>query len=265
MSNRSPLYRADCLLRPLTLQNSHFVGQSGTFPQRFTQDIPVSASSERASLASTLASNALGSRSNSARLTNIYRLLGSLGSHDLSLMRDTLGGVPSRCMSAFASADGMFITAQFLYEAGPPSSSASAPARVSTTQTGDDETAREEGSPPASAFVATYTTGIHNVGIFDASVEVITDDRVIRIDYDTPYVKGLPITISVKENDKGAAGAGAGGSYSERIIRPTYLDAYSSQFALVANALRGTGPELKTTPKDAAEDLKIFKMIMDQL
>lgn len=74
---------------------------------------------------------------------------------------------------------------------------------------------------------------------------------------DTPYVKGLPINVTVKEND-------AKGLYSERVIRTSYKDAYTSEFEQLHEALT-TGADLKTTVADAGEDLKIFDMIMAHL
>lgn len=81
-----------------------------------------------------------------------YRLLGGLGSHDLSAMRELLG-VPKRCFAASrAQAEGMpFITALFDY----------------------------------GGFTATYESGIDNVADFDAHIEVIGDGKRVKISYDT--------------------------------------------------------------------------------
>ncbi|KAN0065119.1 hypothetical protein ACQY0O_001616 [Thecaphora frezii] len=213
--------------------NSFFVSQSGTQPHKFFADIPASAGQDKAQRADAILSETLGSeKASSARLGAVYRLLGSLGSHDLSFMREALGGVPARCSSAFASQDGQFISAQFEY-------------RNRGGDKGDE------------AFSVFYTTGIHNVGVFESFLEVFTDKRILRIDIDTPYVKGLPINVTVKEND-------VNGLYSERIIRTSYEDAYTAEFLDLYEALT-TGKDLKTTPADAVQDLEIFDMIMNQL
>ncbi|ETS60103.1 hypothetical protein PaG_06101 [Moesziomyces aphidis] len=213
--------------------NSFFVAQSGTQPRTFGGDIPQSLGADKASRAQAILEQAIGKdKASDARLGAVYRLLGSLGSHDLSFMREALGGKPDRCLSSFASHDGQFISASFEY-----------------TNAG--------GRKGADKYNVLYTTGIHNVGVFESFLEVFTDDRVLRIDIDTPYVKGLPINVTVKENDQN-------GHYSERVIRPTYQDAYTTQFLELHRALTG-GSDLKTTPQDAADDLDVFEMIMVQL
>jgi len=213
--------------------NSFFVSQSGTDPRKFGKDISESAGKDKAARADAILQEAIGAdKAKDARLAFVYRLLGSLGSHDLSFMREGLGGKPDRCMSAFASHDGMFISASFEYT-------------------------NQGGRKGSDKYNVLYTTGIHNVGVFESFLEVFTDDRVLRIDIDTPYVKGLPINVTVKENDEH-------GHYSERIIRPTYQDAYTTEFLDLYEAL-STGKSLKTTPQDAMEDLDIFDMIMAHL
>ncbi|CBQ73539.1 conserved hypothetical protein [Sporisorium reilianum SRZ2] len=213
--------------------NSFFVSQSGTDPKKFSADIPESAGKDKAARATALLHEAIGAdKAADARLAFVYRLLGSLGSHDLSFMREALGGKPDRCLSAFTSHDGMFISASFEYS--------NAGANKGTHK-----------------YSVLYTTGIHNVGVFESFLEVFTDDRVLRIDIDTPYVKGLPINVTVKENDEQ-------GRYSERIIRTTYQDAYTTEFLDLHQALT-TGADLKTTPEDAMEDLDVFDMIMAHL
>lgn len=213
--------------------NSFFVSQSGTDPRKFGADISESDGKDKAARAEAILHEAIGAdKAADARLGFVYRLLGSLGSHDLSFMREALGGKPDKCLSAFASHDGMFISASFEY----------------TNQ------GAKKGSDKYNVL---YTTGIHNVGVFESFLEVFTDDRVLRIDIDTPYVRGLPINVTIKEND-------VHGHYSERIIRSTYQDAYTTEFLDLHRAL-STGKDLKTTPEDAMEDLDVFDMIMSHL
>ncbi|SNX85095.1 uncharacterized protein MEPE_03804 [Melanopsichium pennsylvanicum] len=214
--------------------NSFFVSQSGTDPKKFTGDIAESASEDKTARATAILEEAIGcEKAKDARLAVVYRLLGSLGSHDLSFMREGLGGKPDKCLSAFASHDGMFISASLEYS-------------NSLRQNKGD-----------TKYNVVYTTGIHNVGVFESFLEVFTDDRVLRIDIDTPYVKGLPINVTVKENDKE-------GRYTEKVIRTTYQDAYTTEFLELYDALT-SGKDLKTTPKDAMQDLDVFDMIMAHL
>ena len=102
-------------------------------------------------------------------------------------------------------------------------------------------------------FSVTYESGIDNVPRFDAHIEVYSMTKTVRVKYDTPYIKGLPVTMTVCEN--------ADGTYRESTITRTYEDPYTLEmkelYQMVAN-----GKEVKTTAKDARRDLEIFQMIM---
>ncbi|GAA5895186.1 Gfo/Idh/MocA family oxidoreductase [Sporobolomyces salmoneus] len=215
-----------CRVRDIIGENDFFVQQSGTYPIK-TSDFSPSANEDRITRSNAISSSALPSRSPSPRDVSTYRLLGSLGSHDLSAMRELLGGIPKSCFVATRNSDpdgkNPFITALLEYE----------------------------------GFTAIYETGIDKVGVFDASIEVCGDGKRLRLDYDTPYVKGLPITINVRETDEN-------GHYVEKTIRPTYTDAYTLELEELHKVIT-EGKECKTSPKDAAEDLKIFDMIMNNL
>ncbi|KAF8755628.1 multicopper oxidase family [Rhizoctonia solani] len=203
-------------------QNKFFIDQSGTFPGRF-DDFSPEFSADRVGRAQTISNTALGAqRAKDSDKVFTYRLLGGLGSHDLSAMRELLGP-PKRCIGAGKITDGMFITALFEYD----------------------------------GFMTTYETGIDTVGKFDAHLEVYGDGKRVKVTYDIPFVKGLPITLTVSENDPN-------GHYHERIIRPTYQDTYTCQYEALYDSVVN-GSTVKTTPEDAKEDLKIFKKVIDAL
>ena len=63
--------------------------------------------------------------------------------------------------------------------------------------------------------------GLTTVSIprFDAHIEVYSKHKQVTVQYDSPYVKGLPVTMTIKEN--------VNGSYSERLVRKTYEDPYT--------------------------------------
>ena len=54
------------------------------------------------------------------------------------------------------------------------------------------------------------------------------------------------------------------GQYVEKAIRPTYTDAYTLELEELHRVIT-KGAKCKTGPSDAAEDLKIFDMIMGSL
>ncbi|KAM0525954.1 hypothetical protein ACHAPS_004525 [Verticillium nonalfalfae] len=102
-------------------------------------------------------------------------------------------------------------------------------------------------------FTVSYESGIDNNPRFDAHLEVYSNTKSVRLQYDTPYVKGLPVTMHIAENDDGA--------YKETTIRKTYEDPYTHELKEWWDAVtKGKGP--KTTTQDAAQDLEIFGMAM---
>ena len=88
---------------------------------------------------------------------------------------------------------------------------------------------------------------------FDAHLEVHSANKLVRIQYDTPYVKGLLVTMRIAENFDGAC--------KETTVRKSYEDPYTLEmkelWSLVAE-----GKPVKTTISDALNDLELFRMIM---
>ena len=81
--------------------NSHFVAQSGVFPKVFTDFAP-EVVQDKNDKASDIVNQALSTECNvhvTADSTRMWRLLGGLGSHDLSAMREAIG-MPKRAIGA---------------------------------------------------------------------------------------------------------------------------------------------------------------------
>jgi hypothetical protein len=92
----------------------------------------------------------------------------SLGSHDLSAMREILG-MPKSVLGASL---GLPIwSVMFQYD----------------------------------GFPVIYESGINNVPIFDAHIEIYSQEKIVRVNYDTPYVKGLPVTMTIRETIDGVS------------------------------------------------------------
>jgi hypothetical protein len=100
-----------------------------------------------------------------------------------------------------------------------------------------------------------YESGIHEVPFFDAFIEVFGKTKQVKIKYESPFVKGLPITMTIREDVDGS------GALKETVIRKTYEDPYTLE-AKELYALCTERKMPKTTIEDAAQDLKIFQMIM---
>jgi hypothetical protein len=47
------------------------------------------------------------------------------------------------------------------------------------------------------SFPVTYESGLNNVPIFDVHIEVYSQDKIVWVNYDTPYVKGLPVPMEM--------------------------------------------------------------------
>ena len=106
-------------------------------------------------------------------------------------------------------------------------------------------------------FPVMYESGIINVPKFEAHLEIYSTKKIVRVDYDTPYVKGLPITMTIREKIESDRGDG----YQERIVRKTYEDAFTLEF-LDFHRCATKKETPKTLAVDAREDQDLIKMIM---
>ena len=69
-------------------------------------------------------------------------------------------------------------------------------------------------------FSVAYESGVDQVPRFDASIEIFGDTKTVKVCIDTPFIKGLPTTMVVKESLPD-------GSYRESTIRRTYEDPFA--------------------------------------
>ncbi|KAL0261450.1 hypothetical protein SLS55_002880 [Diplodia seriata] len=214
-------------VRDFSGPNERFVGQSGTFQLKgYTEDVPAAAGEERAALLRALLEEAFPGKGVVVgdERYNMCRFLGSLGSHDVSLMREVLG-FPERV-------DGV--------SANHPFYSAILACR---------NTEARGGRP----FAVTYESGIDGVPEFDAHLAVYGRNKRVEIRYDSPYVKGLPIkvrTVGVNEH----------GEVETKEVLSSYEDAYTAELQEMHKCFTEGAP-IKTTPEDAMEDLRLFDMI----
>ena len=76
----------------------------------------------------------------------------------------------------------------------------------------------------------------------------------MKVNIDTPFVKGLPTTMVVKDSTPE-------GGYRETTTRRTYEDPFSLEMKAVYDwVVNGTAPQ--TNPQDARQDLEILGMLM---
>jgi len=152
-------------------------------------------------------------------LRRAYGLLLGLSAHDLSAMRELLG-MPQRVLCAAQHQGGRYLTAAFDY----------------------------------GTYVCQFETGIDNIPRFDAHLEVYGSDRVLRVQYDTPYVRNLPIRLHVTETD-------GKGRVVERAELPGWGDAFVAEWReFYTNVVERRAP--KTPPADFRQDLELFQQMI---
>jgi predicted dehydrogenase len=99
-------------------------------------------------------------------------------------------------------------------------------------------------------YVCQFETGIDGIARFDAHLEVYGEEQVVKIQYDTPYVRNSPIRLTVTENN------GRGG-VSKLDSHPTWGDPFVAQWiTFYENVTNNAAP--KTDPADFLEDLELF-------
>ncbi|KAI9167956.1 Inositol 2-dehydrogenase [Paramyrothecium foliicola] len=206
-------------VRDIIGPNSTFVDQSGTFPHKFS-DFTAADSASKTKRAEEMVKTALtddcGGVPITPESTLMWRIFGGLGSHDLSLMREALG-MPEKVVGS--SLGFPFWNVLFKYP----------------------------------TFTVSYESAIDNIPRFDAHVEIYSAEKSVKVQYDTPYVKGLPITLHISENE--------GGAYKETKIRKTFEDPYTLELKKLWEMVV-EGKQAKTTVQDAMQDLDIFVMAM---
>ncbi|CAM4218318.1 putative dehydrogenase [Paenibacillus endophyticus] len=204
-------------VRDIIGPNSYFTGQSSNV-LRFS-DMPRALDEDRQRRGRTQVEQALGKLAEPFYHT--YRFMGGLSSHDLSAMRELLG-MPSGILAAARWNGGQFMSAIFQYD----------------------------------GFHVLYETGVDRQGRFDASIEVFGEEKSVSINYDTPYIRHLPITVTVTETE--------GDAYKETVLRPTYTDPYTVELQQFYDAV-AHGGTVKTTPEDFEDDLRLFRILVEAM
>lgn len=157
-----------------------------------------------------------------AELRTAYSMMLGLSTHDTSAMREMLG-MPLRVLHAAQRQGGRYLTATFDY--------------------GD--------------FVCLFSTGADNIPRYDTYLEVYGESRVLRVDYDTPYVRNLPITLSVTESLDGV-------SKTQSLTHPGWGDAFTEEWRAFHRSLVSGEPP-KTSPQDFRHDLLLYREMIQHM
>lgn len=153
-------------------------------------------------------------------LYNAYGMMLGLHTHDISAMRELLG-MPKRVLHAAYRNGGW--TAQATFDYG--------------------------------SYICQFESGPDNLPRFDAFLEVIGDNQAVKVVYDTPYVRNLPIRVLVSR-------ANGKGGIEETSILPTWGDAFVAEWqAFYENVTQRREP--KTSVADSRQDLELFVAMVD--
>jgi predicted dehydrogenase len=214
-------------VRSIIGPNSNFVNQSGTYPRKFSDYRPADTEDSQRRRAD-MFRRALEDEFKVAHTDAAARqlwILGSLNSHDISAMREIMG-MPKSCLGASLGFPGIY-TALFDY----------------------------------GGFSVAFESGINSVPVFDAAIEIYAEDKIVRVQFDTPYVKGLPVTMHVREKTDSLRPGTDSFGYTERMVRRTYEDPYTLEMLEFYDCVVN-GKPVKTTAADARQDLEIFQMML---
>jgi predicted dehydrogenase len=95
---------------------------------------------------------------------------------------------------------------------------------------------------------------IDEIPRFDCHIEVYTDERVVRLEYDTPYVRNLPTRVVVLE-------ANGRGGVHETTMHTAWGDAFVSEWrAFHRSVTEGVAP--RTSAADFMQDLELFAAML---
>jgi predicted dehydrogenase len=177
-------------------------------------DLPPSAGEEVSAAMARATEAAIGSAPQ--ELANAYGLLLGLTSHDVSAMRELLGPPRGVLYAANRGEGGRTLSAAFDY----------------------------------GGFVCNFESTIDLIPRFDAHIEVYTPSRVLRVSWDSPYVRNLPGRLTITETDVD----GHARTTETNFWRDPFVTEWEQFHAAIA-----AGAPVKTTIEDAAADLDLFQ------
>ncbi|ESZ28519.1 Gfo/Idh/MocA family oxidoreductase [Mesorhizobium sp. L2C084A000] len=156
-----------------------------------------------------------------ADLVRAYRGLTALSSHHISAMRGLIGE-PTRVLAAHRTNGGANTSVTFDY----------------------------------GHFACLYDAVVDDLGLFDAMIEVRSNNRRVRIIYDTPYIRSLPTRLEVTD-------AGPFGPVT-KTLGPLYGDAFSKELETFHRHItQGTKP--LTDLADSRRDLALMAEIIERM
>lgn len=155
----------------------------------------------------------LGDEASQSR--HAYMSLITLNSHDFSVMRGLLGMPHGVVYAATRGDSSPYTTAAFDY----------------------------------GSFVCHFETGFDEIPRVDTHIEVFADDRSLRLEYDTPFIRNIPVRLRT-------TGIGTNGTRTE--VNESWEDPFVGEWRSFHDAVRHGGP-VRTPPADALADLQLAR------
>ncbi len=155
-------------------------------------------------------------------LYQVYGLLLGLSTHDISAMRELLG-MPDKVLYAAHGSCGSYVTTAFDY----------------------------------GEFICHFETGVDDIPRFDCHIEVYSSSSVLRVVYQTPYVRHLATRLEVIETV-------SPGNIHTEVVQPAFEDNFTQEWkSFYDNITLNKIP--KTSPEDYRQDLEIFQDIIEAM
>jgi predicted dehydrogenase len=183
-------------------------------------DVPADLAARSQALEAEMIAAAIGPAG--PEINTAYLLMLGLASHDVSAMRELIG-LPRGVLFATQRWAGRWMSAALDY----------------------------------GSFVCELAIGVDTVPRMDAYLQFHTGTKVIRVEYDTPYVRNLPTRLVVTE-----AKNGAGLAHAESFA--TRQDSFVLEWTAFHDNIAG-GHAPKTSLADSREDLVLFKDMIEKM
>jgi myo-inositol 2-dehydrogenase/D-chiro-inositol 1-dehydrogenase len=200
-------------IRDIICEGPFFIRQ--TRPVFRPTDVPAEIISESRSVTDKMLRSVVGADASAEEL-RAYQVLTGLSSHSLSAMRELIG-LPKR-IAAARQHRGENIVVLFDY----------------------------------GRFTAIYEALIDNVARFDATIEIITDRKQFKLNYDTPYVRNLPTRLEITHSSDTDT--------RTEVVGPIYEDPFRVELDAFLDSVT-TGRAPKTSLADSVHDLALFAEI----
>lgn len=222
----SPLLKAKELLderpirhlrfRDIILEGPFYIGQ--TRPIFYPSDVPQSAIDEGGARKRAQLDRAIGADATDAQ-RKAYTMMTGLGCHSFAAVRE-LVGYPKKILSVATCSGGEHMIIVMEYD----------------------------------GFLATYElVNDQSIVEFDAAIELYQGDRKMRLKYETPYIRYMPLTLEVTDS--------TAHDTKTTIYGPNYTDPFQTELLTFYDCIK-TGKAPKTVLEDAIADFTLFEEII---